>query len=114
MTTPVPSFREALESVLQRARDDAAFFHKLVFDPDAILSQLPDNRQLKAAIYGINPSTLLSLGEQPGPIEPRQCSTTCGSGSCQNTCGEASCGTTCSSSCHGTCGLSCGATTHLV
>jgi hypothetical protein len=106
-----PAFKEALENVLQRARDDAAFFHKLVFQPDSIMSELPDNRELKAAIYGIDPRQLLTPARPGKRFE--ECSETCGAQSCQDTCGEASCDHTCLSSCHGTCGLSCGNTTHV-
>jgi hypothetical protein len=108
-----PAFKDALETVLQRAREDAAFFHKLVFNPDSIISELPDNRELKAAIYGIDPRQLLS--SPPGRRhDVRMCSETCGPQSCQGTCGEASCDHTCLSSCHDTCAsLSCGFTTHV-
>ena len=97
--------REVLLQIAKRAQEDSSFFHKLVFDPTAALTD----------VVGVDPETVkaLSASNLPnflssflaGVVNLDRCDPTCGEGSCSYTCGPLSCDDTCVS---GTCGQTCG------
>jgi hypothetical protein len=101
---------KTLEKVIKRAKADPKFFHALVFNPDAIASEIKD-REAMAALYGIDPETFIGSILQ-NPLE--KCGTTCGDDSCITTCGGDTCSSTCASSCGDTCKSSCVDTTKLL
>jgi hypothetical protein len=107
---------EALQKLIEQAREDPQFFHDLVFKPDAVIGRLDYlNRREKGMIVGIAPEDVIAglagLFVNPGGTVA-ECGSTCGSGSCTNTC-DSSCGDTCRSSCDSTCGsASCGKTSN--
>jgi hypothetical protein len=107
---------KALQQVVDLARKDPDFFHQLVFEPDAAMAKVPEDRALRAAIYGMNGETALAilLGAAPRGFIPAECNRTCGDASCTSTCGNRSCGNTCESSCGETCNQSCTKTTSIV
>jgi|SRR5579859_2032723 hypothetical protein len=106
------AFQAALQSIQKRAKKDPQFFHRLVYDPESILAELPDSRFVKAAFLGIDPNTIWGrILQPPGPVQG--CGVTCGSMSCDDTCGGRTCGNTCTDSCGSTCGDSCDRTVHL-
>ena len=106
----------ALEQVLARARKDPEFFHKLVFNPESAMADLPRDRALRAAVYGLGGDELLTalLGGGDRVILSGGCTSTCTGDSCTSTCGARSCDGTCASSCDDTCHSSCGRTTGIV
>jgi hypothetical protein len=105
-----------LEQVLARARKDPEFFHNLVFNPEAVMAEVPKDRALRAAIYGLGGDELLTalLGGREQLILSTGCTATCTGDSCTSTCGARSCEGTCASSCNDTCHSSCGKTTGIV
>ena len=124
------------QSLVEKAKADPAFFHKLIFAPETVLNDVKDlDRRAKGALMGQNPAALIARAV--GVVQA--CGNTCTS-SCDNTCGQscgfttnltadvagakvnyfssfrdelAGCGNTCTSSCDNTCGQSCGFTTNL-
>lgn len=107
---------KTLQRILQQAREDASFFHALVFEPERVLPQLGFlDDHAKEKIGNINPGSLIAMivGEiSAGCDENTTCS--CTSGTCDGTCGGSTCDVTCSGeSCGRTCDNSCGYTTHL-
>lgn len=101
--------QDAIKKLMDRAKADPKFFHALVFEPDKVAAEIED-RQIKAAIFGIDPERLLGSAFRPPGLQ-QWCDETCGASSCIDTCGARSCGTTCSDSCGTTCSHSCGDTT---
>lgn len=126
---------EALSSIIEKAKNDAKFFHALVFNPEEALKGLTElDRRTKGAIVSANPEDLLKV-VLTGTVN--WCDVTCASDSCGVTCSGASCGYTtnfefknrfisrlggklqwcdytCASSCGVTCsGASCGHTTNF-
>jgi hypothetical protein len=109
--------REALRRLVERARSDAEFFHKLVFDPETVLAELDIDRPTKGNILGLTPEQLIGFMTQPHPrsgeFGDQFCEPTCGNESCFTTCGSpVTCDLTCTSSCGETCKRSCGDTTY--
>jgi YD repeat-containing protein len=102
---------QRLEQLAERARNDPAFFHALVYDPQRAIAEMADlDRQTQASILAVDPDTLVM---QLAGLQI--CGITCGDTSCGSTCGMRSCDVTCASSCTGrTCKSSCGNTTHVV
>jgi hypothetical protein len=110
----MPDRRELLDELVRRARSDATFFHKLVFNPEEVLGQLDFlPRREKGMIVSLAPEDVIA-GLAGLLVNPDLTVADCGS-SCANSCGYtcgASCGDTCGSSCEFTCnGNSC---THTV
>jgi hypothetical protein len=104
--------KAALEAIRERAQKDPEFFHKLIFDPESILSELPASRAVKAAVLGLDLDQFWNfILRPPGGVEG--CGDSCGWASCDDTCGQRSCGHTCSDSCDSTCASSCGKTLQL-
>jgi hypothetical protein len=110
--------RQALQRLVEQARDDPAFFHALVFDPESALGNAGYlDRREKGMIISLEPEDVIAglagLYVNPGgPVA--ECGTTCGSGSCTVTC-DSSCGDTCASSCDSTCSkASCGKTSSRI
>lgn len=101
---------EILERLVGRAREDPAFFHALVFEPERALDELGylDRRQ-KGSIISIRPEQVIAgivgAGGLRGGGEVGICGHTC-EDSCDSTCGSGSCFGTCLS---GTCDFTCGA-----
>jgi hypothetical protein len=112
------SKQEALERLVQQAKDDPAFFHQLIFDPEAAIGRLEYvDRREKARLIALSPedvfSGLLGLIRAPGG-NAAVCDYSC-EDSCDDTCGSGSCFGTCMSSCGHTCGArSCDVTVALV
>ena len=106
---PAPTSRiEGLATLIQKAREDAAFFHKLIWDTEAVVAGLDYlSREEKASLVGINPEDLVA-GLATGNIGVRTEVAACGA-TCAGSCGG-SCGVTCSASCAGSCGVSCATT----
>jgi hypothetical protein len=112
---PDDTFTKAMQTVIERARTDPEFFHRLVFDPDSVMQDLPNDRMMKSAVFGIDPNMLIGslLAGGGGSPVAEGCTTTCGGSSCTSTCGSRSCDDTCASSCTDTCSHSCTNTTKL-
>jgi hypothetical protein len=110
--------RQALQRLVEHARDDPEFFHALVFDPEKALATADYlDRREKGMIISLEPTDvvagLVGLYVNPGGTVS-ECGSTCGSGSCTVTC-DSSCGDTCASSCDSTCSkASCGKTTSRI
>jgi hypothetical protein len=100
-------FRELLD----RARSDPEFFHRLAFEP-ARLAEDTDDPVVRAAIQGVNVNSV--FGQLARGLGVQWCGETCGSASCINTCGARSCDATCADSCGTTCSHSCGETTKVL
>lgn len=106
--------RQALQQLVEQAREDPKFFHALVFDPESALGSADYlDRREKGMIISLAPEDVVAglagLYVNPGGTVA-ECGTTCGSGSCTVTC-DSSCGDTCASSCDATCAsASCGKT----
>lgn len=92
-----------LESLIKKAREDAIFFHSLVFNPSSLKDLDPE---IKKMIGKIDPSQLIShiisrshfkCDENYTSSGP--CGGTCGGRTCNITCTEESCGRTCDDSC---------------
>lgn len=102
-----------VERLLQEAREDATFFHELVFNAEEVIGRLDYlTRAEKASIVALDPADLVA-GLAGHILTPdglvSGCGSSCGD-SCNYTC-VGSCGHTCSSSCDTTCGAkSCGVT----
>lgn len=101
------------KKLVDRARQDPAFFHALVFTPEKAMADIAGLDQLsKASLLSLNPEQLIAriVRADGGCTDP-----TCGPQSCLDTCGPHSCEVTCKSSCIGsTCGaFSCGNTTSV-
>ncbi len=122
--------------IVERAKGDPEFLHRLVFEPETLVAELKDGLT-RAEIGAV-------VGKSPAEVVARTigvdsyCGNTCTS-SCDNTCGGScgyttnltddvmpvvsyfsrlkdelgACGNTCTSSCDNTCGQSCGFTTNL-
>ena len=74
---------EVLSQIVERARTDPAFFHKLVFDPDRAIQNMPElNRLSKSLLVSSSPHATVArlLGYDCG----RTCTVTC-SMSCDTT-----------------------------
>lgn len=99
------SKREVLLLIAKRAREDSSFFHKLVVDPTAALTDVEgvDPETVRALAASSLPNFLSSF--LAGAVNLVRCDPTCGEGSCSYTCGPLSCDDTCVSS---TCGQTCG------
>jgi hypothetical protein len=108
-----------IDRLVREARDDAEFFHNLIYDTEAVLGRLDYlTRQEKARILEIDPDALVAgfaRGQWPGAgltlLSPEACGVSCGgscSASCAGTC-AGSCGGSCGGSCAASCGGSCGA-----
>jgi hypothetical protein len=123
----------ALAAIVERAKNDPAFFHALVFQPEDALKELRDvDRRIKGTIIGANPERIVELVAS-GTVSwcdvtcTSSCGVTCSGGSCGHTTnlelnnryinrlsGKVSwCDVTCTSSCGATCNQSCGHTTNL-
>ena len=106
--------REALDRLIEQARKDPAFFHGLVFNPEATLAGVEYlDRREKGKIVEIAPEDVIAglagVFVNPGG-DIAECDLTCGAGSCGDTCAS-SCIHTCDESCNHTCGeASCGHT----
>jgi hypothetical protein len=114
METDEPQQTGQYERLAERARNDADFFHALVYDPERAIREMPElDREVMARILAIDPDTF--VGRMVGLLRAG-CGITCGDDSCERTCGMRSCGVTCASSCTGsTCGgRSCGQTTFVI
>lgn len=123
------------DQLVELAKNDPAFFHALVFDPEKTMEKTGFlDRSTKGAIVGKDPAEIVA---KIAGIN-QYCGNTCSS-SCDNTCGGScgfttnlqapaqrgiqyfsrlsssvfNCGNTCTSSCDNTCGGSCGFTTNL-
>jgi hypothetical protein len=102
---------EVINRILQRARSDPEFFHKLVFTPEKVFREIPElSRGDKAAMLAAKPEEFfvagLAVAAQCGDTcGDRSCSRTCGWASCSDTCSKDSCGRTCKSSCRVTVAL---------
>ena len=99
--------REALDHLIEKARNDPEFFHLLVFQPEKAIGQLDFlDRREKGRIVAIDPedviSGLIGLLRNPGGAVA-VCDHSC-ENSCDSTCGSGSCFGTCFSSCGHTCG----------
>jgi hypothetical protein len=105
-------FMAALKIVQKRAKKDPQFFHRLVYDPESVIADLPASRFIKAAFLGIDPDTIWGRILQP-PGLVAGCGDSCGWASCDDTCGDRSCGHTCGDSCGKTCADSCDRTFNL-
>jgi hypothetical protein len=102
-----------LDELVNRARDDANFFHQLVFNPEEVLGKLDFlPRREKGMIVSLAPEDVIAglAGLLVNSdLTVADCGDSCGN-SCTQTC-DASCGSTCGSSCQKTCGSqSCGDT----
>lgn len=113
------SKQEALEKLITKAKDDPAFFHSMVFDPEGAIGGLDFlDRREKAMLVALAPEDvfagLLGLIRSPGG-NAAVCGYSC-EDSCDSTCGSGSCFGTCmSTSCDRTCGArSCDITVELV
>jgi hypothetical protein len=110
----MPTQREMLLKIVQKATEDKDFFHALVFDPEKAIASLEDlDEATKEKLRVISPNTFFvpqlvrSIGETL-----KECDPTC-TVSCDDTCGSISCSVTCgpfANSCKSTCGGSCGST----
>lgn len=96
---------EGLSRIIERAKQDRAFFHSLVFSPESVFAQVPElGRAERAALLAMKPEeffavtfgTAAQCGDTCGE---RSCSLTCGKFSCEDTCSAYSCGRTCVGSC---------------
>lgn len=109
---------EGISRLVREARENAQFFHDLVWNTERTITSLDYlTRQEKATILSVDPESvvvgLVTGGRGTSPIEV--CGVSC-AGSCGNTCAAScvgscggSCGGSCDNSCGGTCGGSCGA-----
>lgn len=83
---------KAFKELVERARSDPEFFHRLVFSPEAVIGELDSlDRKTKGAIVSMTPEEIIgaAITELAG------------------------CDVTCTSSCGATCAQSCGYTTNL-
>jgi hypothetical protein len=99
--------REAIERLMERARNEPEFFHRLVFDPERTIAELDYlGRREKAMLVSRSPedvvSGLVGLIRGPGDVLAvcghsceDSCDSTCGAGSCFGTCLSDTCGFTC-------------------
>ena len=100
---------EVLEKLTAQAKDDPAFFHALVFNPERALDSLGylDRRQ-KGRLVAVRPEEIIAGivggGGLVGGGEAGICGHTCQE-SCDSTCGSGSCFGTCLT---GTCDFTCG------
>src|ERR1043166_9494353 len=92
-----------LELLIKRARENASFFHSLVFNPSSIEDL---DQTIKEKIGTINPSQLIAhiIGSRHFKCDENYtssgpCGGTCGGRTCNVTCTEDSCGRTCDDSC---------------
>jgi hypothetical protein len=102
---------DGVAKLVEEARKDPVFFHRLVFHTEEAIASLPYlSRTQKAAILAVDPDRLVAGLARPGGVLTPDCGLSCGS-SCGSTCGATcggSCGNSCASSCGYTCGSSCG------
>lgn len=103
-----------IRALTQRAKEDPAFFHALVFEPHKAIDQIKNEfgESVALSFKKINPSSIIaaSLGLLEGVCGPD----TTSSGPCGGTCGGRTCDVTCTAaSCGNTCGDSCGYTTDI-
>jgi hypothetical protein len=102
---------DGIAKLVENARKDPAFFHRLVFHTEDAIASLPYlSRAQKAAIMAVDPDRLVAGLAGSGGSPGSDCGVSCGS-SCGTTCGGTcggSCGNSCGSSCSVTCGTSCG------
>jgi hypothetical protein len=109
----MPSKRDIISKIAERAREDPQFFHKLVSNPEAALADVEglDAETRAALMAAARPgflSSFLATAVRLPPCVPTcdaSCSYTCSSFSCDFTCGGDSCGTTCQESCGHTVGV---------
>lgn len=103
------------QRLVGQAREDAQFFHVLVFQPEKVLEKLDYlDEAAKEAVRRTDPQALIALlvGELGTCGGSETCS--CTSGTCGDTCGGSTCSATCTGdSCGRTCDNSCGYTTNL-
>ena len=98
----------------KRAKEDPAFFHALVFEPNKVIDQIKNELGESAvlSIQKINPSAIIAA--VLGLLEDACGPDTTSSGPCGETCGGRTCDVTCTTaSCDNTCGNSCGFTTNI-
>jgi hypothetical protein len=103
---------EQFKQLADRAKNDSAFFHNLVYNPQQAIQAFPGlDRETQARIFSVDPEAVV----ERLVVAAVKCGVTCGDDSCERTCGPRSCGVTCASSCSAsTCGgKSCGQTTFL-
>ena len=114
----MPTQREILFQIIEKAREDKDFFHALVFDPEKALASLEDlDGTTIKGLRAISPNTFFvpqlvqSIGaglKSWTPTCHESCGVTCGALSCDVTCGPDN------KSCAQTCGASCGTTLTVV
>lgn len=107
---------EAMKQLVAQAREDPAFFHALIFNPETVLAKLDYlSRAAKASLVAIRPEQIISILTGRNVSCDGNVTCSCTTGTCGGeTCGGSTCGggPTCSGdSCGSTCGNSCTWTT---
>jgi hypothetical protein len=94
----------------KRAKEDPAFFHALVFEPNKVIEQIKSEVGESAAlsVQKLNPSAIIAAAL--GLLEDACGPDTTSSGPCGGTCGGITCDVTCTTE---SCGNSCGFTTNV-